>query len=431
MMLKNLKSQKIKKAKNFATDMALNIFATITPIFVLQFFLLPLVARKVSTLDYGLMLTLISLITLSVQSFSIALGNSRLLLDEKYKEASVVGDFNILLLISNLINIVVVIVGSVFYEGRFNLINIIVIILISVMQLTRRYLLVAFRLKIEFKQVLYNNIISVIGYLIGMGLFWIFGKWQFIYLTGELLSLIHVISKSNLLKEPLKRTTKFAVTTKYCLVILIASFSGTAIMQMDKLLLYPILGARMVTIYYVATLFGKTLSLLIGPINNVVLTYVSKMSKFKVSNFKILLLSATILGVVSYFIIVFISKPILAFLYPEYYMDAYSIIAITTLTAIVTMITNVINPIIMKFCNITWQIWMNVSNIIIYLVLAYLLVGPFNIYGFCVAALIAALSKLLMIVIIFFNHEKKSKREEENDENIDLNSEVVESETQL
>ena len=74
---------------------------------------------------------------------------------------------------------------------------------------------------------------------------------------------------------------------------------------------------------------------------------------------------------------------------------------------------------------------MNVSNIIIYLVLAYLLVGPFNIYGFCVAALIAALSKLLMIVIIFFNHEKKSKREEENDENIDLNSEVVESETQL
>ncbi|MFR3912697.1 MAG: hypothetical protein ACLTYB_16425, partial [Clostridium paraputrificum] len=77
--------------KLIAGDMLLNIVATILPILILQFIILPLLAGSYGQEEYGLILTLISLITLSVQSFSIALSNSRLLMNNEYKDLNIKG----------------------------------------------------------------------------------------------------------------------------------------------------------------------------------------------------------------------------------------------------------------------------------------------------------------------------------------------------
>lgn len=400
-------SNKNKIIKNASFDMLLNIIATVIPILVLQFILLPIISRYYSDANYGIMITLISLVTLFVQSFGGSLSNTRLLTDNKYKEEGVNGDFNLILIIVTIISIFGIIIGTIYYENTINIINILLIILFSTFQLLRRYFVVAFRLVINYKYILINNIILIIGYLIGMGIFFITKKWQFIYIVGELFALIYVVLKSDLIKEPIKKTKFFKETNKYNLAIIVSSFFGTALVQMDKLILFPLLGPAMVTIYFVSSLFGKTMSLLITPISNVILTYISKMKKFHINYFKIMLFLSIILGIISYFIIILFSRPILGILYPQYVDAAMNLIYITTLTAIITMISSVLNPIIMKFRNINWQIIINVVNFLIYIILAIILVNLYNIIGFCVAALIAALSKLIFIIGIYLIDEIK------------------------
>lgn len=398
---------KHKTIKIITGDMFLNIIATMMPIFVLQFILLPKVAQTYNGYEYGLMLTLISLITLSVQALSISLTNSRLLLDQQYKDKGFNGDFNILLIFYTIINIMILIIGTYLYVGEINLTNISLILIFSTAQLVRRYLLVSFRIRIFYKGILFSNIILVIGYFLGILLFLFTEVWQLIYITGEFLSLIYVIKKTKLLREPIKITPFFKKTTKYGFIMLCASFMGTAISNIDRLLLYPLLGAKMVTIYYISTLFGKSISLLIGPINNVILTYISKMKKFEVNLFKLMLFTSIILGAICYVFILLISEPILTLIYPVYVSEAMDLIYITSLTAIVMMISNVINPVIMRFCNISWQIWINFSNIVIYCIIAYYLVGMYNIYGFCYAALIASVVKLLFLIYIFIKRGER------------------------
>jgi len=297
-------------------------------------------------------------------------------------------------------------IGTYLYEGNFNLVSISLIIVFSIIQLIRRYLLVSFRLKIYYKGILYSNIILIGGYVLGMILFMLTETWQLIYITGEAISLVYIISKTKLLSEPIKSTPLFKDTAKHGLVILGASFLGTATSHVDRLLLYPMLGANMVTIYYVSNLFGKTISMLVGPINNVILTYLSKMKNFEIDSFRLMLTTAGILGAISYVIIILISEPILTIIYPLYVNEAMDLIYITTLTAIIMMLSNVINPVIMKFCKITWQIWTNLLNIAVYFILAYYLVEAYHIYGFCYAALIAAFIKLLLLIWVYVKNQK-------------------------
>jgi Na+-driven multidrug efflux pump len=120
---------------------------------------------------------------------------------------------------------------------------------------------------------------------------------------------------------------------------------------------------------------------------------------------------ASAFGLISYFVIVIISESVLQIIYPDYVDAAMKLIYITTLTSIVMMLSTVINPVVLKFCNITWQVWINLINIIVYIVLTYILVGLYGIYGFCYAALISSLVKLLMLIYVYISNHKKLSSE--------------------
>ncbi|UPO98532.1 hypothetical protein MKD34_09625 (plasmid) [Cetobacterium somerae] len=381
--------------------MFVNIIASFIPILFLQFILLPIIGRKYDEATYGLMLTIISLVTLSTQSLSIALTNSRLLKNSEYTEKNTVGDFNILLVAYCMINSIVVSVGTYLYEDKFNSLNILLVVFLSNLQLIRKYTLVSFRLKINYTGILNSNIFLIIGYLIGVIVFIYTKKWEVVYIFGEMISLISILKRSNILSESYRKTILFKETFKHSSTILVASFLGTASSYIDRLILFPILGGKIVTVYYVSSLLGKTLSLLIGPINNVLLTYISKMKKIEKNSFDFLVIFSAILGGISYFIIIVVSKPLLKILYPLYVNEAMKLIYITTLTSIILMLSNVINPIIMKFCDIKWQMWINIFNNFNYIVLSLLLVKYYGIYGFCFAALMSSILKFILMISIY------------------------------
>ncbi|WP_404292786.1 hypothetical protein LG276_21265 [Cytobacillus kochii] len=388
--------------KKIIYDSILNIIATSLPLIILQLIILPIIGTILGDTKYGLMVTLVSLTTLLSHPLGNVLNNVRLLVNEDYQKNRLSGDFNILLVNSIIINSILVIFGTIYYEAHSSFINIVLIWGISCLNLVREYLIVSFRLTLNYKGILVNNIILGIGYLFGLLLFYIYEYWQFIYIVGALFSLLYIILKSNLLKEGFTTTILFKKTSYKAVILFLSTFMKTVLSYADKLILFPLLGPAAVSVYYTATVLSKLITRLITPVTSVMLSYLAKMQGFKIKHFALLISVMTGIGIVSYFIIVVISEPMLNLLYPQWASESMRLIYITAATTVVGLISSVINPIILRFKNINWQLGISGANLIITVLAVFIFYNLYGLLGFCIGMLISNILKLIMMVLVFF-----------------------------
>ncbi|MEA1853615.1 hypothetical protein U9M49_10960 [Cytobacillus sp. OWB-43] len=400
--------------KKLIYDSILNIIATSLPLIILQLIILPITGNIIGDANYGLMVTLVSLSTLLSHPLGNVLNNVRLLVNEDYQKNRHIGDFNILLVNSIIINSILVIVGTIYYEGQTSFINIVLIWGISCLNLVREYLIVSFRLSLNYKGILVNNIILGIGYLVGMLLFYIYEYWQFIYIVGALFSLLYIIMRSNLLKEGFTTTILFKNTSYKAVILFLSTFMNTVLSYADKLILFPLLGPAAVSVYYTATVLSKLITRVITPVTSVMLSYLVKMQEFKIKHFSLLIGLMTGIGLVGYYIIVVISEPMLYFLYPQWASESMQLIYITAATTVVGLISSVINPIILRFKNITWQLGISGVNLIITIISVFIFYYLYGLLGFCIGMLISSILKLIMMIFIFFLNNGEIKKESLN-----------------
>ena len=286
--------------RKIVSDITLNILASVIPIFVLQFLALPLVASKIDSDSYGQLLTIVGLMNLSAATLGNVLNNSRLINYKKYEELKIEGDFNILLGVFFIINICIMFLGLWYYEKIFNMVNIFLIMFASIFLLADGYGRVEFRIKLNFKYILMDSIFLMIGYGIGLIIFMISGYWRFIYLCGFVSSFLFVFNKTTIFRESFRKTALFKETTSQTRLLLISGLLLGTATYVDRLLLYPLLGGAAVSIYYTATILGKTISLFVQPIAGVILSYLAQLKKLENNNFYILLVASMIVGGIGY-----------------------------------------------------------------------------------------------------------------------------------
>lgn len=387
--------------KKIVIDSILNIIASALPIVVLQLIILPLIAAELGEFEYGTVLTLISLATLFSIPFGNVINNVRLLLDKKYKDDNLEGDFNVILLASIFINIIIMLCGLIYYKSINSGLDTFLFFLYATLSLLREYLIVTFRLVLNYKGIFINNIILGIGYLLGFLLFKLFGYWQLIYIAGAILSLIYIIRNSNIHKEKIKTTVYFGSTFYKSAILFISTLMKSMPNYADKLVLYPLIGASAVSVYYSATLLGKLIFMVITPVSGVMLSYLSKIDSISTKKFLKSLFYVSIFGAFSYIIVIFISAPLLNLLYPKWAEASMELVWITSATAIVGAISSVINPVILRFKNINWQLVINLLNLIVYVIAVYSLNSILGLKGFSLGMLIASLINLIITIAIF------------------------------
>lgn len=154
----------------------------------------------------------------------------------------------------------------------------------------------------------------------------------------------------------------------------------------DKILLYPLLGGTMVSVYYAATVFSKVVSLAITPINSVALSYLSKINKKTNSLFKWTYIVGIVVCGIGYIMTIILSRPVLSILYPKYVDAAMQYIWITSGTIVVSVLTSMITPFVLRFFDIKWQIWINGITTIMYIIISLSLLKLGGLMGFCVGA---------------------------------------------
>ncbi|MBR6366313.1 MAG: hypothetical protein IKS10_09520 [Lachnospiraceae bacterium] len=388
--------------KKIIGDMILNIVASAIPIFVLQLIVLPSLSRHMPSDDYGLLVTILAFLNVVPATLGNVLNNIRILHEGEYTKKKLQGDYNILVFCAEAGNVISLLLFAILYCGDTSVLNIALTTLVAIAWMLREYYIVAFRLIINYKAILINNLIMVGGYVLGYFIFLLIPYWQVIYLCGLASSLVYIFLNCTLWKEPLKRTELFEKITKDSCMLLIAGVLLRVIIYADKILIYPLLGGTMVSIYYASTIFGKVVSLVVTPISSVVLTYLSKR---KTKDDKMFIYSLGIGGVVcvvGYVVCILISKPILKIIYPDFAEPAMEYIIYTTGVAVLTALISLLNPFIMKFFDMKWQIRINGITALVYITLSLEFLFAFGLLGFCIGALITYILKVTFMIFIYF-----------------------------
>lgn len=395
--------------KKFLIDSLLNILSTALPLLVLQLISLPIIANKLDVNTFGIVITMISILTVISFPAGNVLNNIRLLRNDIYTKESLQGDFNFLLLGTSFISAILMMIFAFVFIERLNYINLFLLVSIVIFSIFKEYLIVSYRISLNFKGILLNNLFLSIGYMIGTWLFHLTGLWELIYLVGLLISLIYIVTTTDLLSEPFRKTKMFNTTFIEFVILygsgLLKNFLGYA----DKIILLPLLGPKNVAIYYAASIIGKIASMLFTPINNVILSYIVKIGKINHKVFIKALSLVSVGGAIGYFITIIISPYFLNLFYPLWADQSLDLIYITSATAIIAVLSSVFHPFNLRFNKLKWQVYISGTNLIFYLLLAYFLTDSYGLFGFTVAVLLSGIYNFLFQMIIYFVSSAKRK----------------------
>ena len=391
-----------KNMKKVVVDVFLNIIASALPVAMLQLILYPKVARIVGGDEYGLMLTIYSIWIMISNSLGNVLNNIRLLYYPQYNKLNEQGDDTLLLWKWIPVSSVIVFVFIWTYCGSFSVIHVILGTLVSISILFKAYLEVGFRIKLEFWAILINNLLLSIGFLLGYYLFKVTNAWEMIFLIGYSFSCIFCILKTGLLAEKPNKTSINKKVTQDAYSLLVAAVIGCLVNYADKLVLYPLMGGTSVSIYYTATILGKITGMLTGPINSVILSYITRWDNSKIGIFtKVLFIGIGIVSV-AYFVTVFCARPILGLLFPQWIDEVMNILPYTTITIMLTVLSSFLQPFIMKYCKLQWQIGISSIGSASYFICALVLWKIIGLKGFCIGTIIGSLTKLMISILVYY-----------------------------
>lgn len=387
------------------SDLLLNIIASAMPVIILQLAVFPFIASKISEGSYGLMITVYSLLNIIPSAIGTTLNNIRLLHQTNYNKFNYIGDFSLLVFGGGIINIIIIIFSLTFFKIDLSMLGILTLLIISLESLVHDYLIVEYRIKLNFKMILYDRIILAIGYLIGLILFNFTDIWLLPFLVGHSFNIIYTLLQTEIWKEKFIKTPLFEIISKETVYFFISTILLRLTTYADKLLLFPLLGGEAVSVYYAATILSKIIALAITPMNSVVLSYLSKISK-KPNNlfWKIFLISCCIC-LIGYFLSVFVSESLLTIFYPMFKSLALNYIYITSATTVLNILASIIQPFVLKYSSMKFQIVINSSDVFLYVTLSLILLSKFGLMGFCIGILISRVFKVILLLAVYIKSD--------------------------
>lgn len=395
----------ISKRKNFIVNICFSLISSAVPILILQCVCYPYIANKIGVEGYGLMLTIYSVVTLFSSTLSGAISSVRILNVNNEKRDGT-GDF--LIIINKyllFISISIILILFLFFNIR-DIKHVFLCLVMTIIIFVETYIESDFRIILNYKKILICKILLTTGYLFGMFIFKTY--WEAVFIIGYLLSLCYCIYNSFSLKDKLNKSINYNDKFKDTIKLSLSSFINNFSNYFDRLLLYPLMDGTSVSIYYVSTIFGKVISLVLTSLVDVVLSFISSWPQSKKNIMTKVLLILMPLFVISYFIINAIGKYLINYLYPQIANLSIVFLPYTTIAILINSLSTVIYPFTLKYCSKEWQIIINILFLSSNLFFVYLLWTKYQLLGFCYGTIISALIKLITMIIVYYkNTEEK------------------------
>ena len=285
----------------------------------------------------------------------------------------------------------------------------------------RNYGTVFFRIKLNYLRVLICSALIAIGNSIGILVIYFTKQsslWPFAFVIGDVLGLVFVLFKTNILKEKPIATPLIKKTSKIYSSLMIATLMANVLTYLDRLILLPLLGAESVSIYTVASFLGKSFGVIMLPLSGVLLSYYSQKS-FEMNLKKYWYINLMFIAIAVFFMVMclLLSKIVTGLFYPTLINDASPFLLIANGASILIIVGSMTQPAVLKYAKPIWQIVIQSIYLACYLGFGFIGSKFYGLFGFGVAAIIAALVRLIMLYFIGHFSLCRKKREAENDLN--------------
>lgn len=376
-----------------------------------QLLVYPLFAKWFGEEGYGDIQYLMAYINVTTVSVGTAANLARMVAPAK-ERVSNNGDYNLFLLIVCLLGVPFTVLISKYGGVAMNTSTRVCYYLLFVSMAFRYYADVAYKITLNYRRYFFYYLCISIGYVVGVCLTAKSGNWPLGLLVGEFAGVVYAYTWGRTLRQNALRITPGVFRVfRAILVLLAAEVISAFIFNVDRLLLKWLIDATAVTVYYLATLVGKTMSLITGPLNSVMIGYLARyegdltsraMRWISVGGIALTLLctGGCILG----------GYIVLMWLYPAQLDAVKGYLLLGSLAQVLYFITGFIAVVLVRFAKGTYQVYINVAYAV-----AFFGIGiPATVYdglrGFSLAMVAAGMVRYAVVVYLGFHHIRQTKR---------------------
>ncbi len=399
----------VKTVHKPIADIIYSIAALVLYNGVIQFAVYPFFNYEMGETDFGVVLSLHSILIIIAGASGVAASNSRMVTQLKFIPSN--GDYNFILLFLGLAS---VIAGTIYFAvvsiAPITLGAVLLYAGLMFLILLRYYGEVEFRLNIDFKRYFIYYFLISAGYCFGLYIYHLTGQWMLALMIGETLAIVYVVKKGQVFATPiLKRTQYLSLAWRSVKFLLVSNIISVLIVNADRILLLFFEGGEAVTVYYVASMLGKMLALLSGPASSVMLSYLvkydgslSKLMYFQGIGLIIVMSSAV-------FACCYLMSPwFIHLLYPTVFEMAEPILALAIAGQIIYFAAGVIRIAFLRFYDEKYQTYLSVIQGVIFIIITIVALVFGGLYEFAWAVLIANAGYFVLISI--FGLYKISKK---------------------
>jgi O-antigen/teichoic acid export membrane protein len=345
--LKFLKlNNSLKVYNKILREFIFNIISFSLLILIQQVVALPIISRFYDAEYFGQIILAFGISNIIASIFGFSIGNARLLDESPYNEIYIklLKGSNVLVLVISFFIYNYIFRDNSYIEG---LIYSVICLLGSI----RFFFISEFRLRNSHRWIFNQNGLYFIGSIIGIGFFFYNENWLLLFLMSEILSVvityIFYFYKNNIFNS-FNDNSSFKLTNTVQLMI--NNGFSYSLSQYDRFVIYPLLGAINVSLYYSAAISSKIGGLVMNPLSNYILGKLSNKKEEDKNKIINLVLIGSLFFSIVYFILSIITTPLMVrILYPSFLNKIEHIIYPICLGASIMGGVNFVKPVIMKF----------------------------------------------------------------------------------
>ena len=364
---------------------------------VLQIVVTPLLNRLMGAEQLGNLLYITGLVAIICPSVGQALNTSRLVVRRDCEVTN--GDYDWLLLIFGAIGSFVALVMS--RNSITNMAMAVGVFIMFMLTVFRYYGDVEYRLNLNYRRYFIYYLLIGIGYLAGFGIYYVTGQWVWIYLIGEGAALIFVGITGKVFYNFWNRSRFFSAALSRGFFLMLSYLVTNTTLNIDRLVIRQVLGNEQVTWYYVTSLIGKTLVLLIAPINTIVISYLTKrkerLTRLQYGK------AALAGGIVSFvfFLACQVGTPLFVWLfYRNLYDSVKGIVTVVNLAQILGLYSAFLFILVLTFTDERWQLGLQLAHFGILLAVSIPVAKMYGLTGFAYASLGANILRVAAVIIL-------------------------------
>ena len=388
---------------------------------VAQVVVFPLLASRLGEWSYGDLQYLMAYINIVTVSIGCAANLARMTApaDSRLENN---GDYHLLLLAICLLGLPFTYLVRRFGGVEMDRATTICYYLLFVAMAFRYYADVSYKLTLRYKKYFVYYACISLGYLLGAFLFWKTGIWPLALLVGEAMGVLYAyIGDGTLRRNALRRSPVFGWVFKVTLVLFISEGISNLILNADRLILKLLIDASAVTVYYLATLVGKTVSLISISFNGVLLGYLARyQGKMTQKTMKWVTLGSLLSFVICTAGCVLGGLLVLLWLYPAEYAAVKPFLWAGSLAQVIYFTTSIVTVVLVRFAKKSYQIYINGSFAACFFGIGIPATVLYGLWGFAIAVIAANLIRWMIAVALgwYWAHkEDKMLQEKRNLEN--------------